>query len=296
MPNIHRIALPVRSYECDFYGHVNQVNYLRYMQEAAIGASAAVGYEEARYRQLGTIWFIRELEIEYFSPLKLGDTVHIATWVGDFRRVRSRRFYEMTRTSDNAPVARANVDWIYLDRETETPIQVPEEMAAAFVPDDAERAQTAARRPKFPEAPPIPNGAFTMKRRVEWRDIDSAQHVNNANYLAFMEESSVEATAARNWPFQRIQSRGIGIMARKHQIEYRLQAALGEELKVTTYLAEPRRSTVTRIYLIHRISDNALIAQSRSQFMCVNLERGTLMRFPEDFVSDFADSFAENLP
>lgn len=296
MPNIHRVTFPVRSYECDFYGHVNQVNYLRYMQEAAVGASAAVGYDEARYQQLNTIWFIRELEIEYFNPLKMGDGVNITTWVGDFRRVRSRRFYEMTRASDDQSVVKANVDWVYLNRTTGMPMQIDDEMAVAFVPDAVERTETAERRAKFPNAPPMPAGAFTMKRRVEWRDIDAARHVNNANYLAFMEESGVEAAATLGWPFDRMQSRNIGIMARKHHIEYRLQATLGEELLVTTYLAELRRSTVNRIYLIHRASDNALVAQSRSQFMCVNLESGTLMRFPEDFIADFADSIVGGLP
>ncbi len=296
MPNIHRVTFPVRSYECDFYGHVNQVNYLRYMQEAAVGASSAVGYDEARYQQLNTIWLIREIEIEYFNPLKLGDSVNIATWVDDFRRVRSRRYYEMTRTTDSQPVVKANVDWVYLNRTTGMPVQISDEMAAAFVPDSTERAQTAERRSKFPEPPPMPAGAFTMKRRVEWRDIDAAQHVNNANYLAFMEESGVEAAAALGWPFERMQKHNIGIMARKHHIEYRLQATLGEELLVTTYLAEPRRSTVNRVYLIHRASDKALIAQSRSQFMCVNLESGTLMRFPENFIADFASSISGGLP
>jgi acyl-CoA thioester hydrolase len=135
-----------------------------------------------------------------------------------------------------------------------------------------------------------------MQRQVEWRDIDAAQHVNNANYLAFMEEAGVQAAATRGWPLQRMLDRGIGIMARKHHIEYRLQAELGDNLSVTTYLTEPRRSTVSRIYLIHRTSDNALVAQSRSQFMCVNLNSGTLMRFPEDFIGDFASSFSEGSP
>ena len=44
---IHERAFRVRQYECDPYGHVNHANYLRYMQEAAFDASAAVGYDFA---------------------------------------------------------------------------------------------------------------------------------------------------------------------------------------------------------------------------------------------------------
>jgi len=45
MPLIHERAFRVRHYECDAYGHVNHANYLRYMQEAALDASAAAGYD-----------------------------------------------------------------------------------------------------------------------------------------------------------------------------------------------------------------------------------------------------------
>ena len=34
-PLITTCAFPVRFYECDAYGHVNNTHYLRYMQEAA---------------------------------------------------------------------------------------------------------------------------------------------------------------------------------------------------------------------------------------------------------------------
>ena len=54
MPMTHVRTLRVRHYECDPYGHVNQANYLRYMQEAAFGASAAAGYDLARYEAILT--------------------------------------------------------------------------------------------------------------------------------------------------------------------------------------------------------------------------------------------------
>ena len=291
MPQKHVVVFPVRSYECDTYGHVNQTQYLRYMQEAAFQASAAVGYDPARYAALNTTWMIRELQIEYQHALLYGDSIEVTTWVEDFRRVRSRRIYELKKTSGE-PVARAAVDWVYLDRSTSMPVHVPPEMVTAFAPDEADRV-AGERRPAFPTLPPTPPGAYTMERQVEWRDVDQARHVNNANILAYMEECSVRAAAVRGWPVSRMEAQGFGIMARSHHIEYRQQAALGDALRVTTFLAEPRRSTVYRIYSVRRAEDDALVAQSRSQFMCVNVQTGGLMRFPDFFVAEFADSIAE---
>ena len=40
-PVTHTRTFRIRHYECDRYGHVNNANYIRYMQEAAMDASAA---------------------------------------------------------------------------------------------------------------------------------------------------------------------------------------------------------------------------------------------------------------
>jgi acyl-CoA thioester hydrolase len=286
MPAIYRVEFPVRSYETDGYGHVNQANYLRYMQEAAVQASAAVGYDDARYRALGTVWLIRETQIEYMHELRYGDTVEVTTWVGDFRRVRSRRFYELRRTRDGERVATATSDWVYLHRESGRPLAVPAEMIAAFAAGDT--VTQAEERPRYPGAPQPPAQPYTQVRRVEWRDIDSAGHVNNANYLSYMEESGVVAAAHFGWTMQRMQAEGFAIVARRHRIEYRQQATLGEDLHCTTYLYNLRRSTVGRYYAIHRASDGELIAQSRSKFVCVSLATGAPMRFPPAMDAAFA--------
>ena len=53
MPLTHTRTFRVRHYECDAYGHLNNANYLRYMQETAFDASAAAGYDLERYNKLG---------------------------------------------------------------------------------------------------------------------------------------------------------------------------------------------------------------------------------------------------
>ncbi|HRF98920.1 MAG TPA: acyl-CoA thioesterase, partial [Aggregatilineales bacterium] len=89
MPYIHTCEFVVRHYECDMYGHVNHANYLRYMQESAFSASAAVGFSAHRYEVLGLQWLAYETDIEYLQAARYGDVVTVKTWVADFRRVRS---------------------------------------------------------------------------------------------------------------------------------------------------------------------------------------------------------------
>lgn len=284
-----KTTLRVRHYECDAYGHVNHANYLRYMEQAAFDASAAVGYDEARYRQLGTLWLIRETNIEYMRPLVYGDSVEISTWVGDFRRVRSRRYYELRHVGSDELVARAQTDWVYLDRATGRPATVPDEMIAAFQPDQTETAP----RERFPAAPPPPPGMYTMNRVVEWRDIDEAGHVNNATYLNYMEECGIRAARHVGWEMERMRGEGFAIFARRHRIEYRQQALLGEELTINTFLSDARRMSATRHYIVSRAMDGALLAQAQTLWMFVNLKTGGLMRVDPAFIADFAASIAE---
>lgn len=290
MSLIHRRTFRVRSYECDAYGHVNHANYLRYMQETALDASAAVGYDEARYEQLGHIWLIRETQIEYLHPLRFGDSVEVKTWVGDFRRVRSRRYYELRNAASEELVAQGSTDWVYIDRATLRPARVPPEMVAAFAPDGL---PDPAPRDPFPAAPLPPPGAFTLRRPVEWRDIDPEQHVNNAAYLNYMEECGIQAVASFGWPMPRIQAEGFALVARQFRVEYRWQATFGDELAITTYLSDVKRSHATRHYQITRAADGELITQARSLWVFVNLATNRIVRLPPSMLEAFATHVAE---
>ena len=75
VPLTHERTFRIRHYECDSYGHVNHANYVRYMQEAAFDASAAAGYDVARYEKMNRAWLVRETDITYLLPLVHGDSV-----------------------------------------------------------------------------------------------------------------------------------------------------------------------------------------------------------------------------
>jgi acyl-CoA thioester hydrolase len=296
MPLTHIRTFRVRSYECDAYGHVNHANYLRYMQEAAFEASAAAGYDVGRYQAMDRTWLIRETEIEYLRPLRYGDTVQVRTWVADFRRVRSRRAYEFRLVGTGKLVARAQTDWFFLDSTTWRPAPIPHEMKAAFWPEGVPDVTPPRRR--FPPAPPPPPRAFRQRRRVEWRDLDEIGHVNNAIYLAYVEDCGIQMLAARGWPLARMTAEGFAVVARQHHIEYQMPGLMDDELEVLTWLSDVDAggATAVRHTTVARVSEGALLLRTRTVHVWVDLRTGKPTPIPIAFLNDMGPCIAGGSP
>jgi acyl-CoA thioester hydrolase len=286
MPLTHVRTFRIRYYECNAFGHVNHTNYLRYMQEAAFDASAAAGYDLARYETMGRYWLVRETGIEYVRPLHYGDSVQVKTWVAEFRRVRSRRMYELRLAGSEDLVACAHTDWAFLDSATGHPAPIPIEMVDAFFPDGP--PDTAPTRSRFPAPPSPPPDVFRLRRQVGWPDIDSAGHVNNAVYLAYLEDCEVRAAAARSWPLDRMRAEGFAIAVRRQYIEYRQPAFLDDELELVTWLSDVERTTAVRHYAVTRVSDDALLARARALCETLDLETGQPIPIPTSLLEDIA--------
>jgi acyl-CoA thioester hydrolase len=291
VPLVHTRVFRVRNYECDGYGHVSNANYLRYMQEAATDASAAAGYDIERYNTMGQYWLIRDTDIQYLAPLTYGDSVEVKTWVLDFRKVRSRRAYEMRNVATGEMVAKAITDWAYLDAGTGRPAAIPQEMTEAFFAGGAPVDVPA--RERFPAPPTPPPGVHIIRRRVEWRDIDPQQHVNNANYVNYMDDAAFEISRVGGWPAERMIAEGFAVLVRGHRIEYLQPAVMNDDLEVATWASHMRRASGRRHYTIRRISDNALLVQAYSDVVWVNLQTGRPSRLPEQFFVDFAANIVE---
>lgn len=293
MPLTHTVTFPVRYDECDMYGHVNHASYLRYMQEAAFRASAAAGYDVARYLTMERVWFVRQHNVEYLQPLRYGDSVRVKTWVRDFRRVRSHRLYEIQRAEDGELVARASTDWIYLDQRSGCPISVPAEIVASFLPEG--NPARAVRRERFPQQPAPPPGVFREERRVEWADIDPAGHVNNAVYLSYLEDCAIQDALSRGWSMSRMLEEGqFAIVARRYRIEYLQPAHLNEQLELATWISDVRRVSAVRHYTVRRCQEGTLLARAWALWAWVDPQTGRPVRIPEDFLDDFADNVVDS--
>jgi len=137
MGAIGRMALVVPPAAIDVNGHVNNVQYVHWMQEAAMAHSAELGWPPERYLALGRTWIIRSHTIEYHHSAYAGDTIVILTWVADFHKIRSLRKYKFIRPADSVVLAAASTLFIFCDQETGRPVTIPKEVQKAYTVVDA---------------------------------------------------------------------------------------------------------------------------------------------------------------
>ena len=139
----------------DENGHVNNVEYVRWMQEAAVLHADDAGCTAAT-KTAGATWVVRSHQIEYRRPAFGGDRVQVLTWVADFRRAFSLRKYKFVRPADNTVLAEGQTDWVFVDTQTGRPQTVPVHIQALFelLPEGPQPIKAVKLPPSSPGSAP----------------------------------------------------------------------------------------------------------------------------------------------
>ena len=132
MPAVYEFHLTVTEDEIDGQGHVNNLEYLKWMQDAAVAHSAEQGWTTQRYRNLGSGWVARTHRIEYLQPAFAGENIVVKTWISNFKKVTSLRKYKIIRPADEAVLATAETNWAFISLERYIPRRIPQELFESF--------------------------------------------------------------------------------------------------------------------------------------------------------------------
>ncbi len=115
--------------EIDNMQHVNNVVYVRWVQDAAVAhwRHAATAAEQQQW-----LWIVIRHEIDYKYPAVLGDEIVAKTWVGSARGLKFQRHTEIFRASDGLLLAKALSIWCPLDAQTRRPALPGEDLRRRF--------------------------------------------------------------------------------------------------------------------------------------------------------------------
>ena len=128
-------------------GHVSNIEYLRWMQDAATEHTASEGWTLERYRERRTVWVVRKHTIEYNRPAFAGDRLDLHTWISSVRDCQSIRRYILTRAGERRILTSAETLWVCIDTQSGRPKRVPEEFLSAFdiVAEESEALRSAGK-------------------------------------------------------------------------------------------------------------------------------------------------------
>jgi acyl-CoA thioester hydrolase len=122
-------TVQVASGDIDRQGHVNNVAFLRFVQEAATAHWLALAPDQLKQ---SFTWVVRRHEIEYLRPGLPGDELLVKTWVGEPSGATWERFTEIRRSGDDRPLVSARTVWVLLDAATGRPRRVDAGFVACF--------------------------------------------------------------------------------------------------------------------------------------------------------------------
>ncbi len=113
--------------DIDAQNHVNNVAYVKWIQDVAVAHWMSATDEETRER---LTWTVTRHEIDYKKPAFENEEITVTTWVGEPTRVSWERFTEIRR-GENLLVKARSV-WCLIDRKTLKPTRITSEMKDLF--------------------------------------------------------------------------------------------------------------------------------------------------------------------
>jgi acyl-CoA thioester hydrolase len=125
----YEITIRVLPEDIDELGHVNNIVYLKWVQQAAIVHWQALAPAKDQEK---TLWVVLRHEIDYKSPALEGEDIIARTWIGQARRLSFERNTEILRKQDRKLLARARTIWCPVNPETGKPQRVGQDIRELF--------------------------------------------------------------------------------------------------------------------------------------------------------------------
>jgi acyl-CoA thioester hydrolase len=282
MARIFKYRFRVRHDELDSFGHLNNAVCVKYMQEAAIRASADAGFGLSWYAKRHAAWVVRRLEIRYYLQVLYGDELEVATWISECGRSTCTREYDVTRASDGERVARGRALWVYIDAHKGRPLRLPEEVKAALSPA-GEKAALGIRGYKARIVEDCYR--YRSQRRVQSYELDPLAHAHHTVFFNWIEQAYYNAIRVAGHPLEELRGGDWMIFQGGHDIEYFSPARDNDEIEILSWICEVGKVRGAWIHEIYHSEDKRLLARDYSLGIFVSAD-GKLAAAPQSLIDD----------
>ena len=124
------------------------------------------------------------------------------------------------------------------------------------------------------------NNFFEVKIEITAEDIDDLNHVNNAVYVKWMDD-----VAFKHWEYLTQNEPIIDTIwvVSRHEIDYKSEAFLGDEITAKTYVGNTRGVTSERFIEFYK--DETLLAKSKTIWVLLDAKSYKPVRIRENILN-----------
>ena len=138
---------------------------------------------------------------------------------------------------------------------------------------------------------------FVIDIEVDEAAIDHYGHVNNAEYLRWIEQISWAHSRHLGLGIEDYRRHDRAMAVHRHELDYLAPAHVGERLQLATWIVGcDGRLTLTRRFQLKRISDSCTLLRARTRFACIELSSGRARRLPAAYVAIYGDAVVDETP
>lgn len=120
---------------------------------------------------------------------------------------------------------------------------------------------------------------FCKSIKVVPEDLDELQHVNNVRYVQWIQDISREHWLEVAPPD--LVEKAVWVV-RKHEIEYKDAAVLGDEIKIITYIESTKGPLSHRVVEMQMSDTQALLLRSRTAWCYLDSKTLQPIRIPKE--------------
>jgi acyl-CoA thioester hydrolase len=126
----HFMAIPTRWMDNDVYGHVNNVNYYSYFDTVVNQYLIEQGVLDIQKSPV--VGLVVQTGCSYFSSIAFPDVVHAGLRVTKLGNSSVRYEVGLFKNEDQQVSAAGHFIHVYVDRETQRPVSLPEPLRAVL--------------------------------------------------------------------------------------------------------------------------------------------------------------------
>lgn len=215
----HRYECQLRWADMDLLGHVNNVVYVDYLQEARIDMMLTHS-PDSRVGDLAEGVVVVRHEVQYTAPLSYRlSPITIECWVTEVRAASFTMAYEVFDEHDGGRVVylRAKTvltPYVFAEERPRRINPAEKEILGRFLGEDPLPARSATTPPHHTE-----EGHHALQ--VRFSDVDAYGHVNNVEYFTFFQEARI-VYMTRLWKGVSEGTREVPMVLAQIDVDYRL--------------------------------------------------------------------------